>query len=179
MIFLETERLCLRNLIPADLAALCDYRANEACRRYQRGRCTEPEALRALIASNARATLETPGPHTFAIAARADGRLVGDVFVRLEDPTISLGYTVSYRYHRRGYAFELLSALTARLHRLYPQRELVCCVEPENSASVALLHKLGFADEGYAAPLQSLIFSKWAVPAPGKEATALAQGGIR
>ena len=38
VIFLETERLILRNLLPQDAETMFDYRNNEICARYQRGR---------------------------------------------------------------------------------------------------------------------------------------------
>ena len=37
VIFLETERLTLRNLLPQDAETMFDYRNNEICARYQRG----------------------------------------------------------------------------------------------------------------------------------------------
>ena len=37
MIFLETERLLLRNTRPEDAKVMFDYRNNELCARYQRG----------------------------------------------------------------------------------------------------------------------------------------------
>ena len=37
MIFLETDRLLLRNVIIDDVDIMFDYRNNEICSRYQRG----------------------------------------------------------------------------------------------------------------------------------------------
>ena len=37
MIFLETDRLILRNVQPRDGAVMYDYRNHEICARYQRG----------------------------------------------------------------------------------------------------------------------------------------------
>lgn len=37
VIFLETERLALRNLRAEDVDVMFDYRNNEVCARYQRG----------------------------------------------------------------------------------------------------------------------------------------------
>lgn len=166
MIFFETDRLILRNFVSSDLEELYDYRNNEACRRYQRGQLHTGEDLRALLFAHCRDALDSPGQKCLAIAFKDSGRLLGDVFVSIVPPTISLGYTLSYKYHRQGYGYELLSALTSWLHTQYPACEVVCCVEPENAASIALLHKLGFANEGYAEKISSLIFSKWAAPPP-------------
>lgn len=164
MTILETTRLLLRNLSCSDLPELHDYRSNETCRRYQRSQpCTETE-LRALVAAHGADTLGTPGSKHFAIAQKTTGQLIGDVFVCIAPPTLSLGYTISYKHHRQGCAYELLSALIERLHAAYPTCEIVCCVEPENAASIALLQKLGFGHERYMEKLDSLIFSKWPVP---------------
>ena len=38
MTFIETNRLLLRNITPEDADIMYDYRNNEICARYQRGR---------------------------------------------------------------------------------------------------------------------------------------------
>ncbi len=167
MIFLETNRLILRSFVPSDLEELYNYRNNEVCRRYQRGQLCAWDDLRAMAEAHSQDTLDVPGEKQLAIALKDTGVLIGDVFVKIAPPTISLGYTVSHRHHRQGYAYELLSALTAQLHGKYPGCEFVCCVEPENVASIALLQKLGFANEGYEEKISSLVFSKWAVLCAG------------
>ena len=45
MIFFETDRLYLRNVIPDDVATMFDYRNNEACARYQRGQTKTYEGI--------------------------------------------------------------------------------------------------------------------------------------
>lgn len=162
--YLETNRLFLRNFCLEDLDALTDYRSNPLCSRYQRGQFTDRENLRRFIEKTQHDTLFSKGAKRLAAALRETGEIVGDVAVFIEPPTITIGYTVSYRYHRRGFAFELLSELTAALHERYPQEEIVCCTDRENEASIGLLTKLGFKNEGYSKEIDSLIFSLYAVP---------------
>lgn len=45
VIFLETERLALRNLRAEDVDVMFDYRNNEVCARYQRGQTKERRRL--------------------------------------------------------------------------------------------------------------------------------------
>ena len=161
MELLTTERLVLRNFTEEDLESLLDYRNDERCFRWQRGQFRQAEPLLNLIRSSSADDLKHDGKKHLAIARKEDNLLVGDLFLSLAAPTITLGYTISYHFHRQGFAFELLSALTERLHQLYPQRETVCCVEQENAASIALLQKLGFDSEGYSAAIDSLIFSRY------------------
>ena len=161
MELLTTERLVLRNFTEEDLESLLDYRNDERCFRWQRGQFRQAEPLLNLIRSSSADDLKHDGKKHLAIARKEDNLLVGDLFLSLAAPTITLGYTISYHFHRQGFAFELLSSLTERLHQLYPQREMVCCVEQENAASIALLQKLGFDSEGYSAAIDSLIFSRY------------------
>lgn len=166
MIQLETARLRLRSFDMKDLDELFAYRNDERCARFQRWstKDTQREALAEVIRKCAACSLQKVGKQQYAIALKENDALVGDVTVFLENPTITLGYTVSPKYQRRGYAFELLSALAEKLHELYSERELICLVEPENIASCNLLKKLGFEDLGYAEKISSQIYGRWALP---------------
>ena len=87
--------------------------------------------------------------------------MVGEIVVMPNEDCFSLGYTFSYRHHRKGYAFEALSALTEMLHSDYPDWEFISFTEPENTASRALLTKLGYRDLGYAEKVTSQVYGKW------------------
>ena len=82
---------------------------------------------------------------------------------------ISLGYTFSYHHHRKGYAFESLTALINLLHERYTEWNFICYTEPENEASMALLKKLGYKDMGYIPSTASQVFGKWTTPAKEAE----------
>ena len=49
MVFLETERLILRQLKQKDAIIMFDYRNNEICSRYQRGQTKDYEGICALV----------------------------------------------------------------------------------------------------------------------------------
>lgn len=158
---LTTERLLLRNLCAADVEAVHDYRNNADCARYQRWEDTSEQSIRAFIsqwAYSAFPSLEEE--QHYAICLR-EGGLVGDLscFYNGKDRCITLGFTISYRHQRNGYAFELLSAVVAVLRERYPQLELVALVEKENTASLRLVEKLGFRQECYAERIDSYIYT--------------------
>ena len=142
MIFLETRRLILRNVAPRDAAAIYDYRNSEVCSRYQRGQTRTRSGIDALVQRRRNDLLSLDAPALLAIALKETDELVGEVVVMPQDGTISLGYTVSYLHHRKGYAFEALSALLAMLHERFPSQDFVCFTDPENRPSMALLQKL-------------------------------------
>ena len=87
--------------------------------------------------------------------------MIGEIVVLPNEGTISLGYTFSYKIHRKGYAYEALSALISYLHEQYPEWDFVCFTETENVPSRELLKKLGFTDWGYLPAKDSQVFGKW------------------
>lgn len=169
MTFLETERLILRNVQPEDVVVMHDYRNNEICARYQRGQVTDVDGIAALVQRREKDVLGVEAPCMAAVALKETGEMVGEIVIMPTEGTISLGYTFSYRHHRKGYAFEALSALIALLHRRYPQWDMICFTEPENEASMHLLRKLGYTDMGYIPGIKSEAFGKWLNPATEEE----------
>ena len=97
----------------------------------------------------------------FAIALRT-GELIGDLSIYFNNNTITIGYTISYKYQRNGYAFEILSNLIEVIHERYKNYEIVAMTDKENEASINLLKKLGFVNEGYEERVESYIFSLYA-----------------
>lgn len=143
---LITERLILRNLRAEDLDELFDYRNDPRSNQYQRGQFRDRDALEKLIARRANDALDGIHSGQFAVALREDDSLIGEISLPVNADVITLGYTLSYKHHRKGYATEILSVLLARLRELNPHCTFIAQIEPENRASLALIHKLGFRE---------------------------------
>lgn len=169
MIFLETQRLILRNVQPKDADIMHDYRNNEICARYQRGQTKDYEGIVRLIEKRKDDVMSVDAPFLVAVALKNTDEMVGEIVVMPEDGTISLGYTFSYQHHRKGYAFEALSSLIDLLHGRYPAWDFISFTEPENTPSMALLKKLGYKDMGYLPSMTSQVFGKWTNPATEAE----------
>lgn len=161
--YFETKRLALRNFEIKDLEELVDYRSNELCSKFQRGQFKDKENLKTFIEKTKNDDLYSMGKKRLAVILKETNTIVGDIFIAIENQTISLGYTISYKYHRQGFAYELLSALIEELHKQYDNYEFVACIEKENIASKNLLIKLGFLNEGYEEKIDSIIFSKYSL----------------
>ena len=161
MIFLESERLILRNLQPEDALTMHDYRNHPQCSRYQRGQTKDFEGICSLITQNHNITITTDCNYILAVALKDTNEMIGEIVVMPNDGAITLGYTFSYRYHRQGYGFEILSLFINMMHEWYPNWEFICFTDTENKASIALLKKLGYTDLGYAVQIDSQVFGKW------------------
>ena len=169
MTFIETNRLILRNVAAKDADIMYDYRNNEICARYQRGQTKDYNGIVALVERRKNDVMSVDAPFMVAVALKDTDEMVGEIVVMSKDGTISLGYTFSYKHHRKGYAFESLSALNNLLHEQYPEWDFISFTEPENEPSMALLKKLGYKDMGYIPSMESRAFGKWTTPATEEE----------
>ncbi len=104
-----------------------------------------------------------------AVALKETDEMIGEIVVMPNDNTISLEYTFSYKYHRQGYAFEVLSALTDMI----PDWKFISFTEPQNIASMGLLLKLGYKNLGYIPSMESQAFGKWTKTRTEKEIALL------
>ena len=169
MIFIETARLILRNVAAKDADNMYDYRNNEICARYQRGQTKDYNGIVALVERRKSDVMSVDAPFMVAVALKETDKMVGEIVVMPKNGTISLGYTFSYKHHRKGYAFEALTALINMLHKQYPEWDFISFTEPENDPSMALLKKLGYKDMGYIPSMESRAFGKWTTPATEEE----------
>ncbi len=166
---IETERLILRNVAARDADSMFDYRNNEICAKYQRGQTKELDGIRRLIELRQNDVISVDAPFMLAVALKQSDEMIGEIVVKPEDGMISMGYTFHYNYHRRGYAYEALTALMVLLHERYPSWAFICFTELENEPSMALLKKLGYQDMGYLPDMKSQVFEKWTTPAAEAE----------
>lgn len=169
MIFIETDRLLLRNVAAKDADIMFDYRNNEICARYQRGQVKDYDGIVSLVDRHKNDIISVDEPFMVAVALADTDEMVGEIVVMPQGGTISLGYTFSYKHHRKGYAFEALTAVIDMLHKAYPEWDFISFTEPENEPSMALLKKLGYKDMGYIPSKESQVFGKWITPATETE----------
>ena len=169
MTFVETDRLRLRNVMAQDADIMYDYRNNEICARYQRGQTKDYDGIVSLVERRKNDVMSMDAPFLVAVALKETDEMVGEIVVMPNDGTISLGYTFSYKYHRKGYAFESLTTLINMLHEQYPQWDFISFTERSNEPSMALLKKLGYKDMGYIPSMESQVFGKWTTPATEEE----------
>ncbi len=81
-----------------------------------------------------------------AIACRDTDALIGDIYLQLEGDICYIGYTITPKKTRQGYAFEVVSAAISNLAK-QGVKTIKAGVLPQNTASVNLLKKLSFVYE--------------------------------
>lgn len=151
----ETERLLLRPLVPSDAAALHAYQGRADVCRYipyeprslldVQHRLSTPESTRSALDDAGQALL-------LAVVRRQDDVLVGDVMLAWtskEHRTGEIGYVFDPEHHGNGYATEAGAALLSLGFDGLGLHRIVGRVDARNTASVAVLRRLGMRQEAH------------------------------
>ncbi|MFC5907877.1 GNAT family N-acetyltransferase [Streptacidiphilus monticola] len=149
---ITTDRLLLRRFRGSDATALAAYRSEPEVARYQGWSAPVTlDAARDLARAFAAGRVDEPGWFQYAVESRADGRLVGDIGVRLHENRrqAELGYTLASAYQGLGLATEALGALLTHLFEVRGLHRVSAECDVRNERSAALLRRLGFVQEGW------------------------------
>jgi len=151
---LATERLTLRRLERRDAAVISAYRSDPEVARYQSWQAPYPvQSAEALVHEMEGRRLDQPGWTQIGIELRATGQLVGDVAFENRDASeAAVGYSLASAHWGHGYATEAVGAVVAHGLDALGFEVIVAEVVPENTASIAVLTRLGFTRE---APLSN------------------------
>ena len=147
--FFSTERLTVRRFRPDDAAAFSAYRSVPEVAHYQGWEA--PFSLEEATAAAQRFAEGDPlKPGWFQYAIDRDGVLIGDIGLNLHENLMQadVGFTLAPEYQGQGYATEAVHGL---LNYLFVERNLhrvSAECDARNTASAALLRRLGFRDEG-------------------------------
>ena len=150
---LETTRLRLRHFVDSDLLAFMGYRNDPEVARYQSWENISEPGARAFIQAQKEIQPGIPGQgFQIAIELKETGGLIGDCYFtmnELDRRQAEIGFTLSRAFQGQGFATEAVSCflnyafLTFNLHRI------IAITDCENTASAALLERLGMRREGH------------------------------
>ena len=136
---IRTMRCTIRPFVESDIDEFMIYRNDLEWMKYQGFKGKEKQDyINALLGD-----YSPQNGVQLAIAHNETGVVIGDIYIREEAPAYWIGYTICRSKARQGYAYESVSAVMDTLKKM----GALCIkagVEPQNSASIALLIKLGF-----------------------------------
>ncbi len=148
---LETERCYLRELELADLDDLYELYAGEGMTDYIEplySRKEEEEYQRAYIQS-------MYGFYEYGmwlVKEKGTDLLIGRAGLEHRElngeSELELGYAIAVSYQRQGYALEVCRAILDYAWENLGYGQVNCLIEPENTASLGLVKKLGFIYKG-------------------------------
>jgi ribosomal-protein-alanine N-acetyltransferase len=151
---LETERLLLRPLTPADAPAVFLYCSNPAVTRFTLFETHQTiDDSRWFVEQYAQSRYATREPDPFGIVRKGDPvpTLIGAIgahWASQPNGTMELGYALAEPYWGRGLVAEAARAVMRYVFTEYAVERLQARVIVGNDASERVLAKLGFTREG-------------------------------
>lgn len=145
---LKTERLIIRRFCMNDAAACFPFMSDEQG-MYLDG-CKPFHTMDEEYWERMKLFEEREGQ--YVIVLRSINEVIGTINVFDDDSRAvsskEIGYAISPKYQRSGYAYEAISAIVNLLQNDLLFDMVVAGVLPENIPSIKLLEKLGFSREG-------------------------------
>ncbi len=151
---LTTERLMVRLMTPADTDAVHSYQSRQDVCEYLLYAPRDRDAVAGKVVEASTLTrLENDGDFVQLLVERlADHTVLGELYfslVSVEHECAEIGWVFHPDHHGKGYAREAASALLAIAFDEWKLHRVVAELTPQNTASVALCHRLNMREEAY------------------------------
>lgn len=147
---LETERLVLRRITPDDATDIFAIFSNpDVTRYYDLDTFTRPAQAKDLIHRH-EVQFEKDAGIRWGIALKDAPRLIGTAGVGWQRWNFSaiLGYELAREHWNRGIMTEAIRTMAGYIFNKAGMNRIQATTEIENAASVRVLEKLGFREEG-------------------------------
>lgn len=149
---LETERLVLRQIVPADAEAVNELITDPEMYRYWGAPLSNNEKSgdRYIRRNLTPKPHQTPNGITWGIAFKEDDRIIGEIFIMKieENRQADIGCRISMKCQNQGIATEAVGAVVRFCFEQTELQRLQATVAYENDASYKVLEKNGFVREG-------------------------------
>lgn len=146
---LETERCIIRETTPEDVDAFWKIYSDPEITRYTEGLYPEKEQEKAYIEEYIEKVYAYYECGVWTIVEKESGEVIGRAGFSFregyENPEI--GFVISRDRQRKGYAYEVCTAILEYGKKVLGFDHVQVLVERENVPSLKLCHKLGFGEE--------------------------------
>lgn len=148
---LQTPRLTLRPLIPADAESFFAYRSLPEIALFQGWEPQNLQEATDFLIKNASAVPYESDTWMQLGVFLASGGLIGDVGVHFyyDGQQVEFGYTLSPAFQGFGYAREAIKGLLDYFLLARGMHRAFASVDPDNARSIRLLESLGFRKEAH------------------------------
>ena len=147
---IETERLIIRNFDPEDLDALYQL-YEESDTRYIEPLSEDRDEELAKLKSYIHYVYGFYGFGLWAVCLKENGRLIGRCGLQVEfigdQGEYEMGYMISGKYARQGYASEAVKAILEYADEELEAPRVILQIHSENQASQTFAEKMGFYRE--------------------------------
>jgi RimJ/RimL family protein N-acetyltransferase len=149
---IDTARLTLRAFTLDDVAAVHAIHSRDDIARWLYWDARDEDEVRAVIESH----LAKPPESGVVLAVELDGELIGHANLAVgEHRQGEIGFVIHPDHQGRGYATEAAEAMLELAFETYDLHRVVGRLEPRNTASAAVLERVGMRKEAH------LIENEW------------------
>lgn len=147
---IETERLILTPLTLADIPEFYGYRALPQVYKYQTWYPKDlSDAEQFITRYSLNRQVETGHWLQLGIYLKPKQELIGDSgFLLIKKEQAEIGYTISPKFQKQGFATESTRALVQYLFNDLGIDLIIARTDPANFGSIRILQKLKFCEEG-------------------------------
>lgn len=149
---IKTERLILLPFTIHDSEALFAYRSDAETNKYQ-GWIPQSVVDAESFIAKLPAVFDLPESwFQLAIRNKQTNELIGDLgihFMGDDQQQCELGCTIGKAWHNQGFATEAMQAIINHLFTERNKHRISASVDPNNTASIKLLERLGFRKEAH------------------------------
>lgn len=174
IIFVETERLLLGELLPMDEKGMFELDSDEEVHRYVSDGVVKSVEESAVVIDMIRAQYRSHGIGRWAVIEKTTQSFLGWAGLKVEKRTINnhtnfydLGYRLIQKYWGKGFATEAARAALLYGFEALQLSEIYADADCENTASRNVLEKAGlryvetFDDDGYAVDWFAITRDEW------------------
>ncbi|WP_462280967.1 GNAT family N-acetyltransferase [Salinivirga cyanobacteriivorans] len=149
---LETNRLTIRPITPADKHAVYAYRRDKVTNQFQGWIPETPDDVEVFIEKSAKQINEPETWFQLILIEKATDKIVGDIgihFFGSENRQAEIGVTLNRNYQKKGYATESIKKVIDYLFNTLNKHRIITSIDPENASSIKLVERLGFRKEAH------------------------------
>lgn len=149
---LETERLLLRRVVPADVKEIFELRSNPETMKYIPRPLlkTDEDALEHVAMIDSK--IDTNEGINWAITLKDNPKLIGIIGhyrIKPEHFRAEIGYMLLPDYHGKGIISEAVKEALRYGFQVMKLHSIEAVIDPENKASAKVLEKNGFVKEAH------------------------------
>lgn len=139
---METERLVIREMIPEDVKSIYNIYQHPDITKYMENLYEDMDEEKKYMEDYYENVYKFFGYGMWLVSLK-DGTIIGRAGIEHNDQEeCILGYVIAKEYQRNGYAQEACEAILKYAREELGMKEVVCYMDWENKASIALANKL-------------------------------------
>ncbi|HKM33360.1 MAG TPA: GNAT family N-acetyltransferase [Lachnospiraceae bacterium] len=147
---LITERCLIRETIEADIDEFYEIYAHPSITRYTENLFPDREKERLYVTNYRKNVYEFYEYGIWTVVSKQTGKVIGRAGLTMREGFMEpeLGFIIGASWQREGYAYEVCMSILSYGFKELGFQKVQAFTQPQNTASLGLMHKLGFQPVG-------------------------------